>query len=219
MTPSYVVLTLFDLGMSIQLLATLAGHTDRGELCCALYSAHYTAANALPLTHSAWHLSWSPSSPLLASCSSDKSIRFYHFTPSGQFTPTTSIPSAHQRTIRSLSFSPTGQTLSTASFDATVGIWQKGTEAGIEDGMAGGGEEAEWEAVDPLEGHESECKSVEWSHDGRLVASCSRDKSVWVWEGQYSIPSPREIRRRADPLLSRGGQQRWGQQSLNALQC
>lgn len=160
------------------LIATLPGHTDR-----------------------AWHVSWNPATPLLASCSSDKSIRMHNFIPTLSsssdridyaFHHQSTIPTSHSRTLRSLAFNPTGATLATASFDSTVGIWQQANEAGVDDGAVGG--DGDWEALDPLEGHESECKSVEWSFDGRLIASCSRDKSVWIWEGESLSSSQRRGR-------------------------
>jgi WD40 repeat protein len=58
--------------------------------------------------------------------------------------------------------------LATASFDATTAIWED----------VGG----EFECVSSLEGHENEVKSVSWNASGTLLATCSRDKTVWIWE-------------------------------------
>jgi WD40 repeat protein len=58
--------------------------------------------------------------------------------------------------------------LAAASFDATISIWDK--------------RQGDFQCSNVLEGHENEVKSVSWSRSGSLLATCSRDKSVWIWE-------------------------------------
>ncbi|WWC68227.1 uncharacterized protein I206_102150 [Kwoniella pini CBS 10737] len=166
-------------------------------------------------SEAAWNVTFNPTRNLLASCSTDRSIRLFSYTlPDSIIDSSPNLPSSsdskpvfslnkvieteHKRTVRSISWAPDGKTLASGSFDSTVGVWEEvipssddenddeeegifkppGTE-GVE-----GKQEKEWECVTTLEGHESECKSVAFSSDGALLASCSRDKSVWVWEVQ-----------------------------------
>ncbi len=191
---------------SLRAIASLSGHQDK-----------------------AWHLSWSPQQPVLASCSTDKNVKLHAFSfqplpPSHstgsspdeqaqvQFTLKEVIATGHRRTVRQVAWSPSGRTIATASFDATVGIWERISdqdllEAGHDPeaiaaetqgikgkaALAGEDEEsgqAEWDCIGTLEGHDSECKSIAFNHSGSLLASCSRDKSVWIWEGE--LPTVRK---------------------------
>ena len=98
------------------------------------------------------------------------------------FSHTNTIPTGHTKTVRAVAWSPSGKTLATASFDSNIGIWsQEEDEEGNESTGHG-----EWECMSLLEGHETECKSVAYSGSGTLLASCSRDKTVWIWEGEFS---------------------------------
>jgi len=53
-------------------------------------------------------------------------------------------------------------------------------EAGEED------DEDDYHFAVVLEGHDSEIKSLCWSPSGTYLATCSRDKSVWIWESLAS---------------------------------
>lgn len=90
--------------------------------------------------------------------------------------------------------------LATGSFDASVGIWKKWEEGAGSGSIGGGGgevdftgrglaggdggdeEDEEWRLEVILDGHDSEIKSLQFCPTAPLLATCSRDKSVWVWE-------------------------------------
>lgn len=95
--------------------------------------------------------------------------------------------------MRSVSWKPntSGQSvLATGSFDSSAGIWRRDERGPSleEDFTRGIGDEDADDDADEyqfsciLDGHESEIKCLSWSPSGQYLATCSRDKSVWVWE-------------------------------------
>ena len=126
--------------MSLEEIVTLTGHSS-----------------------ACWSVCFHPHRPIIATCSSDKSIRLYGFNrslKSSVFQHLTTLPSAHNRTIRQVLFSPDGKRLASASFDSTVGIWEridKEDLQGSDDEEQGGSNEEEWENVGSLEGMSLTC--------------------------------------------------------------
>lgn len=141
-----------------------------------------------------------PTLPIIATACSDKSARIYSLQTLQQ---QSSISGGHKRSIRSCAWKPNSlgeSVLVTGSFDASAGIWRRWEEGSIvgkakseqqevdfTKGLAGGGEdgeeeEDEWRFAVILDGHDSEIKSVAFSPTSPLLATCSRDKSVWIWE-------------------------------------
>ncbi|CAK5108068.1 unnamed protein product [Meloidogyne enterolobii] len=79
------------------------------------------------------------------------------------------------RSIRWVCFSPCGRFLAAASFDATIIIYERNKSSN------------EFEELHKLEGHECEVKCCSFSISGHYLATCSRDKTVWIWKGLIQL--------------------------------
>ncbi|EPE07483.1 wd repeat protein [Ophiostoma piceae UAMH 11346] len=139
-----------------------------------------------------------PTLPLLATAH-NKSVTIFSLT---NFTAHSSLTGGHSRSVRSATWKPSlppnKLCLVTGSFDSTAGLWRHeqpdGEGQGLEkevtfgdnnsddDGDSDKGENDAWEFTLVLEGQEHEIKSVAFSPSGQFLATCSRDKSVWIWE-------------------------------------
>ncbi|KAI5964110.1 CIA1 [Candida pseudojiufengensis] len=149
-----------------------------------------------------WSVSSYPTLPLLATASTDKSTKIYRLSTKSKFSQIADLEDTHKRSIRSVSFKPPIggvdyksnildlPALASGSFDSTISIWgidEPDENYDIEEVVqnqkdALANPSNEWNLMAIIEGHENEIKAVDWNFSGRYLASCSRDKTVWIWE-------------------------------------
>ncbi|KAI9714397.1 MAG: Cytosolic iron-sulfur protein assembly protein [Bogoriella megaspora] len=153
-----------------------------------------------PSSTRTWFSTPHPTLPLVATASSDKTVRVYSL---NSFRLHSTVTGGHKRSIRACAWKPGAEkasngsgesVLATGSFDASAGIWRRRIRGlgddveeqrlrdADEDEDDEGDEDDDWRFSVVLDGHDSEIKSLAWSPGGNLLATCSRDKSVWIWE-------------------------------------
>ncbi|PFH55492.1 hypothetical protein XA68_18165 [Ophiocordyceps unilateralis] len=140
----------------------------------------------------AWASVPHPSLPLLATAHA-KGVTIFSLVT---LTSHSMLTGGHTRSVRSVAWEPGLSSnklcLVTGSFDSTAGLWRydvnggPGLETEVVAASDCNGERSDvdqdWDFTLVLEGHESEVKSCAFSPSGAYLATCSRDKTVWIWE-------------------------------------
>lgn len=134
-----------------------------------------------------WCISWRPnrSPPEFATCGADRVIRIWGAKRGAPLDAGDSwrlkceidATEQHGRTLRSIAWNKAGDMFSAACFDATSSLWKEVT---LKDEDSPNG--MEFERVGLVTGHENEVKCSAYSPSGSYFATCSRDKSVWIYE-------------------------------------
>ncbi len=138
----------------VQPLRTLTGHT--GWIRCVAFS---------------------PDGEMLASGSSDGVIKLWQV-ETGRCLQTFK---AHSSLVLAITFSPDGQYLATGGGDGTLKLWNRfllrNHEAGEDDRIS-----PYLPLLHTLEGHQKWVRFLAYSPDGTLLASCSHDGTIRLWD-------------------------------------
>ncbi|KNH09504.1 cytosolic iron-sulfur protein assembly protein-like protein [Perkinsela sp. CCAP 1560/4] len=118
-----------------------------------------------------WCTVWHPSGKLLAVSLQDLTIQIIDV--EGRML--LRFRTGHTKSIRRLAWDPSGKLLCTCSFDGTASIFAFSC-------MDANPFQIEVLLLDSLDGHESEVKSCAFHPSKSLIATCGRDKAVWIWE-------------------------------------
>ncbi|RKU17680.1 hypothetical protein C6501_03530 [Candidatus Poribacteria bacterium] len=143
-------------------------------LCAFIQNAF---AQDIPYTELTGHtegvlsVAFSPDGQMLASGSSDDTIRLWNVETGTELRELT----GHTSYVNSVAFSPDGQMLASGSWDETIRLWN--VETGTE--------------LRKLTGHTNDVNSVAFSPDGQMLASGSWDETIRLW----SVETGAELRK------------------------
>ena len=106
-------------------------------------------------------LAWSPDGSLLASASTNRTLRLWG-AADWQIRRTIA---GHPQFITQVAWAPDSRRVVSSSFDRFLRLWDV----------------SEGQATQTLRGHGSQVYTVAWSADGRMLASGSEDRTVRIW--------------------------------------
>ncbi len=109
-------------------------------------------------------VSYSPDGELIATASSDRTIKIWH--RNGKLLSTLT---GHQNRVNALAFSANGKLLASASADNTIRLWSIANNNEVK-------------SLLQIEGHQDWVTSVAFSPQDDMIASASRDGSIKIWQ-------------------------------------
>ncbi len=129
---------------------------------------------------------FSPDGKLLATGGGDKNIKIWRLETRDSGLEVSQSPvsslSSHDGGIFALAFSPDGQILASASTDHTIKLWDVGSVISKQSPISSLQSPVSSAPYATLTDHTNEVHALAFSRDSQLLASCSQDMTIKIWQ-------------------------------------